>query len=310
MVGLTPDLRQKRSPRRDSESTLILPKFIPTMQPTLVDAAPEGGDWLHEIKYDGYRTQIAIGGGEVRAYTRNGHDWTDKYPQLCEEAARLDCETALIDGEVVVQDARGVTDFPLLSKTITSAPWKLIFFAFDLLHLNGVDLRPAPLEERRAHLRWILEGHKGKIHISDEYDGSGPDFFGLVDKMGLEGIVSKRKGSRYFSGASRLWLKTKCWHTDTYDVVGVERDGNGVPYALLADADGYRGTAFVSLPKSLREVFWRRVEELGGAKPQIKVSGKKDANWLRPGLRATVRHLKGSDKLRHATVQGIDLPES
>lgn len=123
--------------------------------------------------------------------------------------------------------------------------------------------------------------------------------------MGLEGIVSKRKGSRYFSGASRLWLKTKCWHTDTYEVVGVERDGNGVPYALLADADGYRGTAFVSLPKSLRDVFWRRVEELGGAAPSVKVAGKKDATWLRPGLRATVRHLKGSDKLRHATVTKV-----
>ena len=99
----------------------------------------------------------------------------------------------------------------------TSAPWRLRFFAFDLLHLNGVDLRPAPLKERRAHLCWMLKGRKGNIHISDEYDGSGPDFFGLVDKMGLEGIVSKRKGSRYVSGETRSWLRIKCWHTDMYD---------------------------------------------------------------------------------------------
>lgn len=306
MAGLTPDLRQKRAPRRDSESTLILPKFVPTMQPTLVDEPPEG-EWLHEIKYDGYRTQLAIGGGQVRAYTRNGHDWTEKYPTIVQHAGRLDCRSALIDGEVAVQNEHGVTDFAAMSRAVASEPHRLVFFAFDLLHLNGVDMRKAPLEERRAHLRWTVEGIPGPIHISDEYDGSGRAFFELVDKIGLEGVVSKKKGSRYVSGPTKSWLKIKCWHTNEFDVIGVERDSAGVLYALLADAEGYRGAAFVSLPMAVREVFWHHVERLSADRPSVPVAGKKKATWLKPGLQATVRHLKGSDKLRHATVTGIDV---
>jgi len=307
MAALTPAPSTKRRSRTDSESTLILPKFIPTMQPTLVDEPPDGGEWLHEIKYDGNRTQLAIGGGEVRAYTRNGHDWTEKYSRIVAGAARIDCRSALIDGEVCVQNEHGVTDFGALRSAMTKTPERLIFFAFDLLHLNGVDMRRKPLEERRAHLRWILEGTHSQIHMSDEYDGDGADFFKLVDQMGLEGIVSKRKGSLYVSGATRSWLKIKAWHTETFDVIGVDKDRDGVPYALLADGVGYRGAAFVSLPKSLRDVFWRYVELSGVSQPPIVGTGRKTATWLRPGMRATVRHLKGSDKLRHATVQAIEI---
>jgi len=308
MAALTPPPSTKRKSRKDSESTLIIPKFIPTMQPTLVDEPPAGGQWLHEIKYDGYRTQLAIGGGEVKAFTRNGHDWTAKYPDIVQAGGGIDCMSALIDGEVCVQDEHGVTDFGAVRSAITSEPWRLVFFAFDLLHLNGVDLRREPLEERRAHLRWILEGSSTKhILISDEYDGEGADFFKLADQMGLEGIVSKRKGSTYTSGLTQAWLKTKCWHTDTFDVIGVDNGSDGIPYALLADEAGYRGAAFISLPASLRDVFWRYVEGRGVAKAPIIGTGRRKATWLSPGLRATVRHLKGSDKLRHATVQAIEI---
>lgn len=308
MAALTPPPSTKRKSRTDSESTLIIPKFVPTMQPTLVDDPPAGGEWLHEIKYDGYRTQLAIGGGQVRAFTRNGHDWTNRYLGIVGAAAGIDCGSALIDGEVCVQDEHGVTDFGYLQSAMTKEPWRLVFFAFDLLHLNGVDMRRKPLEERRAHLRWILEGSSTKhILISDEYDGEGADFFKLADQMGLEGIVSKRKGSAYTSGPTQSWLKTKCWHTDTFDVIGVDKGSDGVPYALLADEAGYRGAAFISLPASLRDVFWRYVESRGVANAPILGTGRKKATWISPGLRATVRHLKGSDKLRHATVQSIDI---
>jgi ATP-dependent DNA ligase len=278
------------------------------MQPTLVDDSPAGGDWLHEIKYDGYRTQLSIFSGEVRAYTRNGHDWTAKYPSIVQAAAVMDCQSALIDGEVCAQNELGVTDFSVLRSALTSDPGRLVFFAFDLLHLNGVDLRKRPLEERRAHLRWILEGTSNEhLLISDEYDGEGADFFKLVDQMGLEGVVSKRKGSTYTSGPTQAWLKTKCWHTDTFDVIGVDKGSDGIPYALLADEAGYRGAAFISLPASLRDVFWRYVESRGVAKAPIIGTGRKMATWIGPGLRATVRHLKGSDKLRHATVEAIEI---
>lgn len=308
MAALTPAPSTKRQSRRDSESILILPAFIPTMQPTLVDDPPDDDGWLHEIKYDGYRTQLAIAGGQVRAYTRNGYDWTEKYPRIVQAAARIGCTSALIDGEVCVQNEHGVTDFGALRRAVTAEPHRLIFFAFDLLHLNGYDMRKKPLEERRAHLRWILEGRRSQyIHISDEYDGNGAEFFKLVDQMGLEGIVSKRKGSHYVSGRTTDWLKVKAWHTASFDVIGVDKDSDGVPYALLAEGQSYRGAAFISLPASLRDVFWHYVESYGVDRAPIRGTGRKKATWLKPGLRATVRHLKGSDKLRHATVQGIEV---
>ena len=132
MAALTPARSTKRRSRTDSEFTLILQKFIPTMQPTMVDEPPDGGDWLHEIKYDGNRTQLAIAGGEVRAYTRNGHDWTEKYSRIVAGGASIDCRSAPIDGEVFVQNGHGVTDFGALRSAMTKTPERLIFFAFDL----------------------------------------------------------------------------------------------------------------------------------------------------------------------------------
>lgn len=306
MAGLTPSPRQKRSPRTDSESIL---KFVPTMQPTMVVEPPAGPGWLHEIKYDGYRSQIIIEGPSVRAFTRNGHDWTAKYGPIIQSARSLLCKSAIIDGEICVQDEAGVTDFGALPAAMAKDPRRLVMFAFDLLHLDGEDLRKAPLEERRAKLRYLVSGSPGRIQISDEYDGDGPAFFKAADQLGLEGIVSKRKGSRYVSGKTTAWLKVKCWHVDTFDVIGVERDAAGIPYALLADAEGYRGAAFVTLPAALREAFWRYVEARGVPTAPISGMRRKGALWISPGLKASVRHLKGSDKLRHATVQSIEVEE-
>jgi ATP-dependent DNA ligase len=278
--------------------------FIPTMQPTLVDEVPGGSDWIHEIKYDGYRTQLVIDNERVRAFTRNGNDWTSKYGPIVEDARALECRSAILDGEIAVQDDHGVTDYPALLRSIASAPHRLVFFAFDLLHLDGEDLRQAPLEERRARLRWLLRQPPGQIRMSDEYTGEGAAFFAIADRLGLEGVVSKRKGSRYTSGASRAWLKIKCWHTDTFEVIGIQRDREGIPYALLANEGEYRGTAMISLPNALRSAFWRLVDEHTTPSPPngFRRSG---VTWVQPGMRATVRHLKGAGKLRHASVKDV-----
>jgi bifunctional non-homologous end joining protein LigD len=304
MAGVRPATPQKRPRRTDSESTL---SFIPTMQPTLLDEPPSGDQWLHEIKYDGYRTQLVIENSYVRAFTRNGHNWTERYDPVVRDAATLPCRSAIIDGEICVQNEQGVTDFAALRGAIGQEPHRLMFFAFDLLHLEGEDLRRQPLEERRAKLRFLLAGAPGRIHLSDEFDGDGHQFFSLVDQLGLEGIVSKRKGSRYSSGRVETWVKVKCWHTDTFDVIGVEKDRDGVPFALLADAEGYKGAAFIALPAALRDVFWRYVEGRSAEKPSIKLPKRAEASWVRPGMKASVRFLKGSDKLRHATMQAIEV---
>jgi bifunctional non-homologous end joining protein LigD len=126
------------------------------MQPMLVDSPPAGGDWLHEIKYDGYRVQIHVDGKQVTTYTRNGHDWTDKFRPIAEATRTVPARRAVIDGEICVQDEAGVTDFSALPAVSRDRPDDLVFFAFDLLHLDGEDLRPAPLEERRARLRLLI----------------------------------------------------------------------------------------------------------------------------------------------------------
>lgn len=307
MAGVSPAPAKRRSVRRDSESTLDSTplRFIETMQPKLVDLPPAGDGWLHEIKYDGYRIQLHIDGPKVTTLTRNGHDWTEKFKPIGQAARIIPAKRAIMDGEICVQDEKGVTDFGALPSAIKSRPGDLVYFAFDLLHLDGEDLRPAPLEERRARLRLLIGQVPGsRIVMSDEYDGDGAAFFQLVSSHDLEGMVSKRKGSRYWSGAADAWKKTKCWTTSTMSVIGVEKGNDGVPYALLADDSGYQGAAYVGLPGAQRAAFWRFVE--GSTVTAAPIVGlKKKAAWLRPGMTAKVRYLKGSDKLRHAVVQEI-----
>jgi bifunctional non-homologous end joining protein LigD len=275
----------------------------PTMQPTLSDTPPTGPGWLHEIKYDGYRTQVGMRSGHALAYSRNGHNWTTKYGPICEAAKQLPVISALIDGEVCVQDGNGVTDFSALPRAMAERPHDLVFFAFDLLHPDGVNLEDRPLEERRAKLRWLLDQVPGsRLVMSDEFSGDGQSFFKLADKHGLEGIVSKRKGSRYRSGSSRDWFKIKCWKTDWFEVIGVERDKEGVPQALLAQGGCYMGSAYLTLPGDMSELFWRWTERHEAENGPFRKEG---ASWVQPGLTAQVRFLKGSDKLRHAVVREI-----
>jgi ATP-dependent DNA ligase len=277
------------------------------LQPKLVENPPAGDGWLHEIKHDGYRIQLHVNGSTITTYTRNGHDWTGKFQPIAKAGRGIPAKQAIIDGEICVQDEKGVTDFSALPAAIKGRPQDLVFFAFDLLHLDGVDLRPAPLEERRAKLRYLVSQVIGsRIVMSDEYDGEGATFFELVNGMDLEGMVSKRKGSRYWSGTSEAWFKTKCWTTATMQVIGIERGADNVPYVLLANEQGYKGTAFIGLPGSMRSTFWRYVEAKTAAKGPL-LGLKRDATWLQPGMTARVRYLKGSNKLRHAVVQRVDV---
>lgn len=127
-------------------------RFVEPMLPTLAPEPPEGEGWIHELKYDGYRTQVIIDGGSVQAFTRNGHDWTDRYHPVLDVLAKLDAESAIIDGEIVVMDPAGHSDFNALKSAIARRPQDLTFVPFDLLHLNGKDLRREPLCDRRDRL--------------------------------------------------------------------------------------------------------------------------------------------------------------
>lgn len=287
--------------------------FIEPMLPTLIDAPPVGDGWTHEIKYDGYRTQLVLDGGAARAFTRGGHDWTDRYRPIAEAAAGLRCRRATIDGEVTLQDEQGRSDFDRLRAAIGRTPDRLVFMAFDLLNLDGVDLRPLALEQRRERLEELVGAFDpgNPIHYSQDVRGRGADFFRAAEAMGLEGIVSKRRGSRYTSGRARNWLKIKAWTEAEFVVVGTEATPGEPVAALLAretdDGLEYAGGATVTLPSETRDLFYAAAEQLTRDRPLAGMPRTKRARWLNPSMRVRVRHLKGSDKLRHATV--VDVTE-
>lgn len=270
--------------------------------PTLVDDPPEGSDWIHEIKYDGYRSQIVIDGDSTRIFTRRGHDWSAKYHPLVAEAKGLGLERAIIDGEIVVADMQGKPRFGDLRAAITSRPEALVFMAFDLLHVEDHDLRRMAVEERRHILRDMVPPG-GRIQFSEELDGEARTIFAKIERAGLEGMVSKRLGSRYRSGVSREWLKAKCYTEDVFDVAGVLREPGKPTMALMANRGEYIGGAFITLPK-IRERLWARVQ--AKAKPPAGFKPRPGAEWVEPGIRARVKFLRGEEMLRHASVKSIE----
>ena len=179
--------------------------FIQPCRPIVVAQPPTGPGWMHELKHDGYRLQIHVRDGRVRLYTRNGADWTKRYPRIVEEASRLR-EPLIIDAEVVCLSDKGVADFDILHSRI--ADERAIALAFDLL-LSGDDIRRQPLIERKNALRWVLRKAREGIQYVEATDGDGEKMFAAVCELGLEGIVSKRLNSVYRSGPSKTWLKTQ-----------------------------------------------------------------------------------------------------
>jgi ATP-dependent DNA ligase len=226
--------------------------------------------------------------------------------------------TRSIDGEVIVQDSEGRSDFAAVQDAMRWHPGRLLFFAFDLLFLNGEDLRDAPLEERRELLRVIIfrafegsERSRARIQFSESVMGGGPAFFAAAENMGLEGIVSKRRDSRYRSGRSERWRKVKCWTRSDLIVVGTAVDSrSGSPIALLAEdaADGlhFAGGAFITLHGRTRERFRERLSRLATDRPPIPGLRRRPARWVKPELVVGVRHLRGPGALRHATVTSVE----
>jgi DNA ligase D-like protein (predicted ligase) len=284
-------------------------EFIKPQLATSVDQPPPRAGWIHEVKHDGYRTLFIIERRKTRAYTRNGFDWSESYVGITKAAAKLDCRSAIIDGEVIVQDEHGVSDFDALKSAIRWRPQRLIFCAFDLLHMNGKDLRARPLLERRAKLKELVPNEHPFL-FSEEFTGDADAFFQACADNQLEGIVSKLASSKYRSGRSKTWLKTKCFTESSFVIIGTSRDRKTkAPLALLARAQqqglSYVGSAFIALSDYERNELRAR---LGVSKlercpiPKLRFP---DAEWVKPQLMARVRHLSGTNYLRHATVRGF-----
>jgi ATP-dependent DNA ligase len=180
--------------------------FIEPCIPTTAHKPPVGRQWIHEIKHDGYRLIVWRRMDRVRLFTRRGYDWSDRYPLVVATAEAL-TQDATIDGELVVCDRSGIADFECLHSREHDRV--AFLYAFDLLELDGVDVRPLALAERKDRLRELLQGCPPGIQFNDHIEGDGPEIFAHACKLGFEGIVSKDRASPYRSGPSKTWLKIK-----------------------------------------------------------------------------------------------------
>jgi len=237
-------IAQDRAPSKPTNHRKPLPKFRKVQLATLKDAPPEGDDWQHEAKFDGYRCLMAVGQGGVRLYSRNGKDWSDRFGALCEPAASLKCGSALVDGEVIAGGGGG--DFSTLQEALKSGD-PLTFYAFDCLVLDGEDLTEKPLTERRKALEGLFKGlpPRGPLRLSPVIEGAGAEALDTMCRAGGEGIVSKRRDAPYRGLRNTTWIKSKCIRRAEFVVAGWSpSDKRGRPFASLLLGSRERG-AFI-----------------------------------------------------------------
>lgn len=284
-------------------------QFVEPQLATLVETPPKGDDWLHEPKYDGYRTQLIVENGKARALTRRGADWSAKYRPIVAAAAAL--PDAILDGEIVAFDSEGRPTIEAFRTALSSEPGRLLFVAFDLLYLDGEDLRGMPQIERRARLAALLAGAGGAIQFSEHVTGGGQAFYDQACRLGLEGIVSKRPDAPYRSGRTEAWVKTKCYEESEFIVTGIQRERGKPSFAVMASlGDGrYVGSAFIALGRGDRDRLYE-LAEAGGGKAPAGYTVKKNfpAEWIKPRVTGRVLHLMREEPLRHARLVGIAAP--
>jgi bifunctional non-homologous end joining protein LigD len=263
--------RKRPRAQRKKGSAKVLPEFIAPQLATLVDSPPAGSEWFHEIKFDGYRAITAIAGDEVRLFTRNGHDWSGRFAPLVPALQKLGVESALLDGEIAVADKSGHTSFGALQDALAEGRGGFGYYLFDLLELDGEDLRKRPLKERKKLLEELLKPHAGSgpLSFSEHVKGSGGDVFARACDLKLEGIISKRADAPYRSGRQATWLKSKCGMEQEFVVIGwrpSDKKGRAFSSLLLAVREegklryagrvgsGYSGARLDELEKQFRRL--------------------------------------------------------
>jgi bifunctional non-homologous end joining protein LigD len=219
-----------------SATPVHLPDFVEPMKAKLVDSMPSSGGWIYEIKFDGYRALARRGGSETRIISRNQKDLGGKFPEVKDSIAALDLQDAIIDGEIVALDEKGRSSFQLL-QSFDMGPERppIVFYAFDLLQLNGKDLRLLPIESRKAKLEELLKKPPGVLRYSASFTKDIPELLERARGLGLEGLIGKRAGSRYEPGKrSGAWIKVKL-HLEQEFIVGgyTEPDGSRKYFGAL-----------------------------------------------------------------------------
>jgi len=267
------------------------PSFQPPQLATLVDAVPTGNDWLHEYKYDGYRLLVATAGGAATAFTRKGHDWSDKFRPIVRAAAKLPAG-CLIDGEAVALGKNGKPSFQLLQASLKGGDADLAFYAFDLLVDQGEDIASLSNIERKERLAALLKAASPPILYGDHVIGKGEKLFEAVCKEGGEGIISKKAGAPYKSERTRNWLKTKCIQRQEFVIIGWQDSDkrHGFRSLHLAVREGrelkYAGKVGTGFDTKMIHDLSDRMRPLEIDEPSFDVprAAKRGSHWIKPKL--------------------------
>jgi bifunctional non-homologous end joining protein LigD len=272
----------------------------------LVDAAPTGEDWIHEVKYDGFRIVMFRRGDGVRLQSRNGLDWTAKLPHIVAALRALECDSCVLDGEIIAIDDKGRSRFGLLQQWMgdARASRKLVVYAFDLLHLDGRNVASLPLSQRKDALHALVKKSRGAIRRSSYVSGHGAEAYARACREGLEGIISKILSAPYRGGRTGDWLKVKCVESDEFVVIGYTR-GKGarerLGSVLLAKPtrDGkryrYAGRVGSGFTEALVDELLERVKHRAQAVPLVETPSRADLRgahptWIEPRIIVEVEH--------------------
>ncbi|WP_407155146.1 non-homologous end-joining DNA ligase [Bradyrhizobium sp. STM 3557] len=288
---------------------LPYPGFIAPALATSVERVPSGERWIHEIKFDGYRVQVHLHNREIKIFTRRGHDWTHRFRKIAHDAMDINASSAIIDGEVVVPQANGATDFSVLQNELKGRSDKIVLVAFDLFYLKGRDLRQLPLFERKALLEKLIADTP--VQFSESFAIDGREMFAHACKVGLEGVVSKVHDSLYPTGRTSDWVKKTCAQRETLPIAGFALDGKEWDGIYVGRYQGdklvYAGKVDHGFDRASADELRQRLTPLiRKTQPYAKRIAHRGI-WVEPKLSAEIEYRTKSaeGKVRHPFYKGL-----
>ena len=298
--------------RRKTEAIGVkapLPGFIEPALASSIGKVPSGARWIHEIKFDGYRVQVHLANEAAKIFTRRGHDWTHRFKKVAHDAWHIKAGSAVIDGEIVVPAADGTTDFSVLQNELKGKSTSIVLVAFDLLYLNGRDLRKLPLVQRKAELKKIIAGTD--IQFSESFEIDGGEMFAHACKLGLEGVVSKVRDGGYPTGRSNDWVKKTCVQRETLTIAGFALDGAKWDGLYVGRRKGdelvYAGKVDHGFDKISAADLRKRLQPLVRKTQAFAKRIAHKGIWVEPKLLAEIEYrAKSADgKVRHPFFKGL-----
>jgi bifunctional non-homologous end joining protein LigD len=297
-----------------------MPEFVSPQLATLVKEAPRGNEWLHELKFDGYRLLCHLQRGHVRLWTRNRKDWTDKFPNVVKALQSLKVQSAILDAEVVAMDSSGRSSFQMLQQAIHKTAGKgLVLEIFDLIYIDGFNIQRTPLVDRKRVLEEVVAtvpNHQ-VLRYSDHVEGNGVKFLKQACDFGIEGIVSKLADSPYESTRSHNWQKVKCLRRQEFVIAGYTLSDKGLPFSSLVLGvyeKGkliYAGRVGTGFSNKLRADLKKTLDRLARpTKPFAEIPRDPDlrrAIWTEPKLVGEVEFSEWTQDnvIRHPSFQGL-----